>query len=176
MINGLWEKLKLRFQRFSEEHEINIVAVGWPADSVHILEAIKMKDCRVCLNVAMKQDFYDELYMFLKQKGYISLKREKEGIELILEFGLSKEKRNNLEKIRDEMRDSSYAAVKYKCYKYYKENQAITIGLNIHLQNNKLLKKKLMEHGMDDYVSEDDWDDWSEKTIDGLYRRYVFGK
>lgn len=62
--------------------------------SVKILEAKESED-GVHLRVVMSHEFYNELYEFLKQKGYVSFGREKEGMSLLLEFGLSEESCNH---------------------------------------------------------------------------------
>jgi len=71
---------------------------------------------------------------------------------------------------------SRYAALNFRTSEYYAPNNDIAVGLRLHLQENKSLKRELKENGMEEYVSEDEWDKWDENFINELYRRYVFCK
>ena len=148
-----------------------------PVDHVNILEVRESKD-RVHLRVTFSGEFYNELHQFLEQKGYLFLGREKEGISLLLELGLSEESHDELERNKNEMakESSRYAAMSFQTSEYYARNSAIAMGLRIHLEKNRSLKQKLKELGLGSYVSEDDWDNWDDNFIEELYRRYVFCK
>jgi hypothetical protein len=99
-------------------------------------------------------------------------------MSLLLELGLSGESREELERNKNEMwkESSRYAAMSFQTSEYYAKNSAITMGLRLHLQENRALKKKLKEKGLGEYIREDDWDNWDDNIINELYRRYVFCK
>ena len=162
---------------FPKKEKIAPLEEEHPQEPVRILEAKENGD-KVSLRVAMSREFYNELYEFLKQKGYVSLGREREGMSLLLEFGLSEENRSGLERNQKEMwkESSCYAAMTFQTAEFYARNTAITLGLNLHLQENRALKKRLKEKGLGEFVLEDEWDKWDENFIDALYRRYVFHK
>jgi hypothetical protein len=169
--------MKIKEPRIPNKENITPLQKEQPVELVRILKAKESGD-KICLRVAMSREFYNELYEFLKQKGYVSLGREREGMSLLLEFGLSEESREELERNKNEMwkESSHYAAISFQTSEYYAKNSAITMGLRLHLQENKLLKQKLKEKGLGDYASEDEWDKWNDSFISELYRRYVFGK
>ena len=146
-------------------------------EPVKILEARESED-KACLRVAMEYEFYNDLLEFLKPKRDVSFGHEKEAISLLLEYGLSEESREELERIKNEIErvGSHYAAMCFQTYEYYAKNNAITMGLRLHLQENKSLKRELKERGLGGYASADEWDKWDDNFIDGLYRRYVFCK
>jgi hypothetical protein len=147
-----------------------------PIEPVKILE-ITHSQGNVCLRVAMSFEFYNELHTFLEHQGWMSWgHNEKEGIALLLEFGLSEESREELERNKEELLkvSSRYAALNFQTSEYYANNSAIAMGLRLHLQENKSLKKKLEKRGLGGYVSEDEWDKWDDNYINELYRIYVF--
>lgn len=148
-----------------------------PRGSVRILK-VKTSEGMVCLRVAMSAEFYNELHEFLKQKGYVSLGREKEGLAVLLEFGLSGESREDLERSREELRKNSsrYAALSFQTSEYYVRNFEIVKGLNYHLRLNRELKRELKEKFPRERLPQDEWDNWDDDFVDKLYRRYVFGK
>jgi hypothetical protein len=162
---------------FPKKEKIAPLEEEHPQEPVRILEAKENGD-KVSLRVAMSREFYDDLYEFLKQKGYVSYKREKDGMSILLEFGLSEESREELERNRDEMWkvSSRYAAISFKTSEYYERNFEITKGLTYHIRLNKELKRELKEKGLGDYVSKDEWDNWDDNFVDRLYNRYVFKK
>lgn len=148
---------------------------GQPVPPLRILE-IREGSHRVHLRIALSPDFYRELYRFLEQKGFVSYGHEADGIALLLEFGCSTENHEEMEQDMEAMRRDGphYAALSYQTAEYYAKNSAIAMGLRFHLQENRLLKKRLREEGLGELASEDEWDRWDEDTIAELYRRYVF--
>jgi hypothetical protein len=54
------------------------------------------------------------------------------------------------------------------------ENKAITIRLSSLLSKNQSLKQKLVEEGLQRYLSQDEWDSWDEAKIGEFFRKYVF--
>jgi len=169
--------MKIKRPRIPNKEKTTSLQKEQPAALVRILEA-KENEGKIYLRVAVSREFHNELHEFLKQKGYVSFGREKEGMSLLLEFGLSEENRSGLERNQSEMwkESSCYAAMTFQTAEYYARNTAITLGLNLHLQENRALKKELKEKGLGEFVLEDEWDKWDENFIDALYRRYVFHK
>ena len=148
-----------------------------PVEPVKILEITESQGS-VCLRVAMSFEFYNEVYEFLKQTGLTCWGNDKKAIPLFLRFGLSEDTREDLERNKEELLKvgSRYAALNFRTAEYYATNNDIAVGLRLHLQENKSLKRELKENGMEEYVSEDEWDKWDENFINELYRRYVFCK
>jgi hypothetical protein len=146
-----------------------------PSGQVRIMDARREKGA-LRLRIAMTGEFYDRLLNFLKEKGYTACRQEQEGIAMLIEYGLSKNRKGDLEKISKKMMASDYPSMRYECYKYFKRNQAITIGLRSHLEKNRALKKKLKRNGVKSNISKDKWDKWDGRFINSLYRKYVFGK
>jgi hypothetical protein len=169
--------MKIEKPRIPNKEKTTSLQKEQPAALVRILEA-KENEGQIYLRVAMSREFHCELHEFLKQKGYVFWGREKEGMSLLLESGLSEEDRSGLEKNQSEMskESSCYAAMTFQTAEYYARNTAITLGLNLHLQKNRALKKELKEKGLGEFVPADEWDKWDEDFIDVLYRRYVFHK
>lgn len=169
-MKGLWQVFpkKEKVAPSQEEHTLQ---------PVRILE-VKESGENVCLQVRMTPEFYNELCEFLEQKGFASHKQKNEVMTLLLEFGLSEEEHKELERNRDEIGkvSSKYAAMSFQTSEYYSRNGAITMGLRLHLQKNRALKNKIKEKGFAEFVPEDKWDNWDEKFISELYRRYVFCK
>jgi len=148
-----------------------------PVEPVKILE-VKEKGDRVYLQVLMSSEFYNELYGFLKETGLTCWGNDKKAIPLFLQFGLSEESREELERMKGEFLkvSSRYAAMSFQTSEYYAKSSTIAMGLRQHLQENKSLKRSLRERGLGEFVSEDEWDNWDDNFINELYRRYVFCK
>jgi hypothetical protein len=148
-----------------------------PVEPVKILE-VRESGSNVCLRVAMSFEFYNELYEFLKQTGLTCWGNDKKAIPLFLQIGLSEDTREELERNKEELLKvgSRYAALNFQTAEYYATNSDIAMGLRLHLQENKSLKRELKERGLGHYVSEDEWDRWDDDFIKELYRRYVFCK
>lgn len=140
--------------------------------------AVQENGEKVCLQICFNPEFYKELDEFLSKKGYVNNGNDNAGIPLLLEFGLSGESREDLEKIKQEMLQSSShnAAMSFRTAQYYSSNQAIAIGLTVHLSENKRLKEELKERGLGHQITENEWDSWDQKYINDLYQKYVFGK
>ena len=148
-----------------------------PMEPVKILEVTESQG-NVCLRVVTSFEFYNEVYEFLKQTGLTCWGNDKKAIPLFLQFGLSEESREELERIKGEFLkvSSRYAAMSFQTSEYYAKSSTIAMGLRQHLSENKSLKRSLRERGLGEYVSEDEWDNWDDNFINELYRRYVFCK
>jgi len=169
--------MKIKRPRISNNDKITASQEEQFVGPVKILE-VKERQDRVYLRVSMSSEFYNELYGFLKETGLTCWGNDKKAIPLFLQFGLSGESREELEKIKGEFLkvSSRYAAMSFQTSEYYAKSSTIAMGLRQHLQENKSLKRSLRERGLGEYVSEDEWDNWNENFINELYRRYVFCK
>jgi hypothetical protein len=148
-----------------------------PVEPVNILE-VRGNDDAVHLRLAMSRGFYDELYEFLEQNGLTYWGNDKRVVPLFIQYGLSEESRGDLEKYENELLQvsSRYAAINFQTSEYYARNQAIAMGLRMHLEENKYLKQKMKANDLASYLLEDEWDKWDDNYINELYRKYVFGK
>ena len=169
--------MKIQKSGISNKSKIAQSQEEQPVEPVKILE-ITESGSNVCLRVAMSFEFYNELYEFLKQTGLTCWGNDKKAIPLFLQFGLSEDTREELERNKEELLKvgSRYAALNFQTSEYYASNNDIAIGLRLHLQENKSLKRELKERGLGHYVSENEWDKWDDNFINELYRRYVFCK
>jgi hypothetical protein len=148
-----------------------------PVAAIRILE-IRESEGKVFLRVAISFEFYNELNGFLTRNRLTYWGNDRKVIPILLEYGISDDSDEELERQQDEMTKvgSRYAAINFQTAEYYARNSAIAMGLRLHLQENRSLKRKLKKIGLGEYVSEDEWDNWDNNFIDELYRRYVFCK
>jgi len=106
----------------------------------------------------------------------------KEGIVLLLIYGLSDETQEELKQLRQERESKlfkisqAYSVMRFRLYEYSQENKALTMKLRLMLNENRSLKKTLEKEGVGCEIPKDDWDNWDVAKIDNYYRRYVFGK
>jgi len=142
-------------------------------DPIKIL-GVRQENGKIFVKISITRKYYEYLYHFLKEKGLIGLTGGKDGISLLLEYGLTDLTPEDLSKQWDIQKMSRYAAACFKCYELFEKNCAIAAGLKFHLLENKNLKKKLREKGMDHEVTEDEWDNWDQTRIKEFYDRYVF--
>ena len=144
-------------------------------DLITALEAIESRE-KARLKVAIPHEVAEKLEQFLKEKGLF----ERQGIPLLIEYGLSDESEEELEKLKLEKESQmhhmfgTYCNMKFRAYEYFMENKAITIRLSSLLSKNQSLKQKLVEEGLQRYLSQDEWDSWGEAKIGGFFRKYVF--
>jgi len=169
--------MKTKQSGISNKYEITSSPEEQPVEPLRILEA-RESGAGVYLRVSMSNEFYNELYGFLKQMGLTCWGNDKKAIPLFLEFGLSEESREELERVKEEFLkvSSRYAAMSFQTSEYYAKSSAVAMGLHQHLQENRSLKRSLRERGLWECVSEDEWDKWDDDFINELYRRYVFCK
>jgi len=140
------------------------------------LEDVETHD-KVCLSVTIPDSKAESFRKFLNEKGL----SESYGIHLLMQYGLSEEDEEELEKLGLE-KDSQvghslyreYVVMKFQAYEYFMENKRITMKLNLLLSENRLLKKRLEKEGLQNCVSKDEWDDWDKARVDEFYRKYIF--
>jgi len=167
--------MKIKWPGISNKAKIALSHEESPVEPVNILE-VRKNDDGVHLRLAMSRGFYDELYEFLTQNGLTCWGNDKKVLPLFLQYGLSEDSREELERNKEEIWkvSSRYAALNFQTSEYYAKNSAITMGLRFHLQENKSLKQKMKEMDLGGCVSEDEWDNWNDNFINELYRIYVF--
>jgi len=115
----------------------------------------------------------------LKEKGI----PESQGIPLLIQYGLSGENEEELEKLKDEMRSENgrnlwgeYAVIKFRAYEYFMENKVMVMNLPRMLDENRMLKWRLEMKGLTELIPKDEWDNWDQSVIDAYYKKYVFGE
>ena len=167
--------MKIKQSGISNKDKITPPQEEQPVEPLKILEARESGD-RVYLRVAISGEFYNELYEFLERTGLTCWGNDKKAVPLFLQFGLSEESREELERIKGEFLkvSSRHAAMSFQTSEYYAKSSTIAMGLRQVLQENKSLKRSLRERGLEKHVSEDEWDNWDDNFINELYRRYVF--
>jgi hypothetical protein len=139
------------------------------------LEAIESRE-KARLKVAIPHEVAEKLEQFLKEKGLF----ERQGIPLLIEYGLSDESEEELDKLRLEKESQihhmygTYCNMKFRAYEYFMENKAITMGLSFALSKNRSLKQRLKEEGSQSRISQDEWDKWDEARVNEFFRKYVF--
>ena len=128
------------------------------------------------LKVTIPFKVAEELDQFLKGKGL----RESYGIPLLIQYGLSDESEEELERLKSEKDSKLFrletkkAGMHFQTYQYFMENKSIAIKLNLLLSENRSLKKRLENEGLQNYVSKDEWDDWDKSRVEEFYNKYVF--
>lgn len=107
---------------------------------------------------------------------------ESHGIPLLIQYGLSNESEEELERLKNEMRSKAaqklwgeYAVMKFKAYEYFMENRAMVMGLSNMLQENRMLKRRLEMKGLQKPIPRDEWDGWYDSIVDAYYQKYIFG-
>lgn len=128
------------------------------------------------LKIAIQLEAAEKLNNFLKEKGL----PERWGIRLLIDYGLSDEGEGELEKLRAEMQSQmrhfwgKHAIVKFRAYELFTENARITFKLNILLSENRSLKRRLKDEGLQDLVPGNEWDDWDNAATGKYYSKCVF--
>jgi len=144
-------------------------------DLITALEAIERRE-KARLKVAIPHEVAEKLEQFLKEKGL----PERQGIPLLIEYGLSDESEEELEKLKTEKQSQmghlwgSHAIMKFKAYEYFMENNAIIMRLPFLLSKNRSLKLRLEKEGLQSCVSQDELDSWDESKVNEFYCKYVF--
>jgi len=144
-------------------------------DVISALEEIESRE-KTRLKIAIPYEAAEKLDRFLKEKGL----PYREGIPLLITYGLSDETAEELEKLKSEKESQmgrlwgTYAIMKFRAYEYFVENNAITMRLSFLLSENRSLKRMLEKEGLQDRIPKDEWDNWDKATIEDYYRKYVF--
>jgi len=139
------------------------------------LELIERRE-KAHLKITIPCEAVNELDQFLEGKGFL----KSEGISILIQYGLSDENEEELEKLRLEKESQMarlnrvYCTMKFKAYLYFMENKAMTMRLRSLLSENRSLKTRLKNEGLQNLIPEDEWDHWDEAVITGYYRKYVF--
>jgi hypothetical protein len=145
------------------------------ADLITALEEIESQE-KARLKVAVPREVAEKLEQFLKEKGLF----ERQSIPLLIEYGLSEESEEELEKLKLEKESQmhymygTYCTMKFRAYEYFMENKAITMRLSSLLSKNQSLKQRLVEEGLQRYLSQDEWDTWDEAKVNEFFHKYVF--
>jgi len=144
------------------------------ADLISALEEIESRE-KARLKVVIPREAAEKLKKFLEEKGL----PERQGIVLLVNYGLSDESEEELDKLRLEKESQmnhmygTYCVMKFRAYEYFMENKALTIRLSSSLSKNQSLKKELAEEGLQRYLSQDEWDNWNEVKVNEFFRKYV---
>ena len=144
-------------------------------DLITALEAIESRE-KARLKVVIPYETAKRLEQFLKEKGL----PKRQGIPIIIEYGLSDESEEELQKLKSEKESQThdlygtYCIMKFRAYEYLMENKAITMRLSFMLSENRSLKHRLKEQGLQSYVAEDEWDKWDEAKMNEFFQKYVF--
>ena len=145
------------------------------SDLIAALEEIESRE-KTHLRVALPASSEKKVAEFLKNMGF----QWREGLALLISYGLSDETEEDLEKLKLEREreldrlSRTYAPMRFKTYLYSEENCALTMNLRSMLNENRTLKRALEKRGLGNFFSKDEWDEWSESMVEGFYRKYVF--
>ena len=130
------------------------------------------------LMVAIPADVADQTAIFLKEKGF----QRKQGIALLIEYGLSSETEEELESLRIERESNiswlsqKYATMRFRTYQFSEENCTLTMSLRSMINENQALKQVFKKQGLDNCFSKDELGEWDEATVASFYQKYVFKK
>jgi len=145
------------------------------ADLITALGAIERQE-KARLKVAIPHEAAEKLEQFLKEKGLL----KRQGILLLIEYGLSDESEEELDKLRLEKESQmqhlygTYSVMKFRAYEYLMENKALARRLPFILSENQSLKQRLEKEGSQSCIPQDEWDSWDEAKINEFFRKYVF--
>lgn len=166
------ENMKINERKPSHEEH---VSQRRHADLITALEEIESRE-KARLKVAIPYEVAEKLEQFLKGKGLF----ERQGIPLLIEYGLSDESEKELEKLKLEKESQmhnmygTYCVMKFRAYEYFMENNAITMRLSFALSKNRSLKQRMKEEGSQDCILQDEWDNWDKAEVNEFFRKYVF--
>ena len=166
------ENMKVYQGKFSHNEQ---VSQRRHVDLITALEEIESRE-KARLKVAIPHEVAEKLEQFLKEKGLF----ERHGIPLLIEYGLSDESEEELDKLRLEKESQmhhmygTYCNMKFRAYEYFMGNKAITMRLSFLLSKNQSLKQELVEEGLQSCISQDEWDNWNEARVNEFFRKYVF--
>jgi len=128
---------------------------------------------RVSLEISFGKEFWERLETFLKQKQL----KTREGIALLLEYGATEvDTARHLTTEEKFAISGRYSSLRFKLFECFQENRAIAVGLSVHLDENRRLKRKLTELKGEEAVPQNDWDSWDSKTVVEYQNRYLFMK
>ena len=136
-----------------------------------IIERKVIENERVSLEISFGKEFWERLETFLKQKH---LKTE-EGIALLLEYGSPEtDTATTLTTEEKSAIHGKYSSLRFKMFECFQDNRAMVIGLSVHLNENRRLKKKLAELKGVKAVPQDIWDSWDNKAVAEYQNKYLF--
>jgi hypothetical protein len=139
------------------------------------LEEIQSRE-KTRFHITLPVETQEHVTQFLKNQGF----QTREGIELLISYGLSDETDEELKKLEHEREtelnrlSQTHATMRFKTYLLSEENCALTMNLNAMLRENRRLKQTLTDGGLSDCFSKDEWDDWDEAQVQDYYQKYVF--
>jgi hypothetical protein len=147
-------------------------------DPISALEVIESFE-KVRIRVKVPYETAKKVTLFLGEKGI----PKSQGIPMLIQYGLSDESKEELERLKDEMESENgrnlwgeYAVMKFRVYEYFMENKVMVINLPRMLDENRMLKRRLEMEGLTELIPKDEWDNWDKSVIDAYYRKYVFGE
>jgi hypothetical protein len=148
-----------------------------PNDFISALEAIESRE-KVRVKVILPYETAKRVRLFLEEKGIL----ESQGIPLLIQYGLSSESEEELERLKNEVKSENgrnlwgeYAAMKFRAYEYFMKNKAMVMNLSRTLDENRMLKRRLEIEGLTKLILRDEWDSWDKSVVDAYYKKYVFG-
>lgn len=138
-----------------------------------MVESSAIEGGSVNLVLSFGRGFWHRLEAFLKQRQL----KTSEGVGLLLEYGAPET--DTARVLADSERfavGGRYSSLTFKLYECFQENREITVGLGLHLSDNRFLKKKLAGLRGEEAVPRDEWDVWDKTTLDRYRDRYLFVK
>jgi len=144
------------------------------SDLLAALEETESRE-KAHLEIVIPANSREQVAQFLKDKGF----QWRQGIALLIAYGLSDETEEELEKLRLEKElkldwlSRTYATMRFKTYQYSEENCVLTMNLRSMLRENQALKQFWEKQDLSNYFSKDEW---AEATVEEYYRKYVFRK
>ena len=145
------------------------------ADLISALEEIDSHE-KSRLKVVIPFEVAKKVKVFLEEKGL----SRKQGIQMLIEYGLSEENEEELENLESERKSQinylygNYCRMKFQAYEFFMENKALAMKLRFLLSENQSLKNRLKHERLQSYISQDEWNSWDEEVIENYYRKYVF--
>lgn len=142
------------------------------------IEGSTTADDAVTLQISFAGEFWRKVEAFIDEKlGPLIAHEKEEAIAMLVEYGAPEEGPHRVFSTQEKFAISGeQSSLHFRQFDVFRHNRSIAIGLKVHLDSNRLLKKKLVELKGVEAVPRDEWDSWDERTVNQLYERYVFAK
>ncbi len=142
------------------------------------LESKASEGGSVVLDLSFSGEYWRKIEEFLEQRtGFLTKQETSEALAILLEYGASTEAPPTPLSVSQKFALSGeYSSLHFKQFECFKENRDIALGLRVHIDANRLLKRRLAELRGAQAVPHDEWDSWDEATIARYYEKYVFAR
>ncbi len=132
----------------------------------------------VSLELSFGEEFWTKLEGFIGERiGFLGARQRDDAISLLLQWGAPEDyKPASLTTVEKFAIMGDWSSLHWKLHDCFKDNQAIAMGLRIHWETNRSLKRRLAELKGAGAVPKNEWDGWDDDDLDSFYKKHVFAK